>query len=1162
MHGRFPRGALILPIQFEPLESRRLLSGNPAVEHVAVLPTEDVNIGVSFQKSLHVGDRVFLTAQRDNGFERLFALDDGAITELFQSTTWSYGAQIGIAAILNYHDRFYFFANGAAGDGLYTSDGTAAGTVPVKIFRQNTTNVLPAETVQLNDRFYFFWNDLNQPQRLYASDGTAAGTLPIWTPPHSYAHDLGPVIDGRHAFFTVDGDLWRTDGTAEGTQLAWDGPDTHGAATSFTVAGDRLYFIYKSFSRQELYVADLDEGNVRRISVPWGAGFGALTPVGDRVLFLAPMPTHMRLFSTDGTDEGTVQLAGGRVGFYDNELWSPITVNEGKAVFVQRSADPALDGLWATDGTPEGTNRILDGRRSPHLSELAAQEGLVYLRDASSTGIRTYLTDGTAEGTRLVWYVQTGGSATGWGGSYVTSLDGRLLVQGRRDGIPELWSLDPDVETGSITGFGFFDYNRNGRMDGFEQLLHARAYIDVDGDGQLDDEPPTDDVIRSTDNDARYLFDGLPVGEYDIGFRGYGNYKDLPIMLPPGGKQRVEVRAGETTVVDFSAWGPGAVVWGTVFHDRDGDGVRDPGEPGVGGEYMLLDINRNGFSDRDEPIVTTAQDGTFGFPGLAPGGHVVRRGEVPGWMQTSPPGMQPREVMVDVEGLVETSFGIIAAAPGTITGTVWTDWNRNGVRDAADAPRADAIIYIDRNNDGVYVPSERAGRTDWAGRFRLERVPGDYVIGILPEGLVQTSPPDSRGYAVHVMPGSTVNVGEFLVYAPDEVPPAGRITGRVWYDRDEDGLVDPDEPPVGGRVVYIDRDYDGSLSASDPVATTDADGVYDFPNRDARYYVLRQVLPLGWRQTSPADVGTYEFQLANGSHHTASRFGTVLIAPTVDNPGTIEEGGSLQLRASPGAGADPLSFTWTWDLNGDDEFSDATGPDPLLTWDDLKRLGIGDGPSSWPVRVRMASGEHHAQSAPVILNVTDVPPTLHVRGAERVLAGRPYRIDFDAVDPADDPVLSWHVDWGDRHAQILNANARSASHTYLTGQRTYEVTLTAVLEDGAYESAIHVRVWTPAEWIGDMIIQVLRIDTLGPGQRRSLLSKLSAADRAIADQIPVATSAHLRAFVRRLSQMRDELISPSQANELGDAASELLAIFAHGRNHRGRHSFYRPVTRR
>ncbi len=87
---------------------------------------------------------------------------------------------------------------------------------------------------------------------------------------------------------------------------------------------------------------------------------------------------------------------------------------------------------------------------------------------------------------------------------------------------------------------------------------------------------------------------------------------------------------------------PGAVS-GVKWNDLDGDGVKDPKEPGVPGVYIYADLNNDGFIALGEPAAITAADGSYyindipggtcGDPRSAESGLVadLSRAGVPPW---------------------------------------------------------------------------------------------------------------------------------------------------------------------------------------------------------------------------------------------------------------------------------------------------------------------------------------------------------------------------------------------------------------------------------------------------------------------------------------------------------------------------------------------------
>lgn len=79
--------------------------------------------------------------------------------------------------------------------------------------------------------------------------------------------------------------------------------------------------------------------------------------------------------------------------------------------------------------------------------------------------------------------------------------------------------------------------------------------------------------------------------------------------------------------------------------------------------------------------------------------------------------------------------------------------------------------------------------------------------------------------------------------------------------------------------------------------------------------------------------------------------------PVAQTPGpyVVTVGGSLTVSAKGSTDPNPgdrAFLRFTWDLNGDQDFTDAVGPQPRLSWKDLQALGIAAG-NTYPVRVRV-----------------------------------------------------------------------------------------------------------------------------------------------------------------------------------------------------------------
>jgi hypothetical protein len=82
-------------------------------------------------------------------------------------------------------------------------------------------------------------------------------------------------------------------------------------------------------------------------------------------------------------------------------------------------------------------------------------------------------------------------------------------------------------------------------------------------------------------------------------------------------RRPVTLDAGEPlSNLDFPVRPISGEIHGLVFDDQNRNGVRDPGEPGVPGVTLLLDLNSNSAKDNGEPTAVTDASGKYVFANL------------------------------------------------------------------------------------------------------------------------------------------------------------------------------------------------------------------------------------------------------------------------------------------------------------------------------------------------------------------------------------------------------------------------------------------------------------------------------------------------------------------------------------------------------------------
>ncbi|HEY7151772.1 MAG TPA: ELWxxDGT repeat protein [Solirubrobacterales bacterium] len=366
----------------------------------------------------------------------------------------------------------------------------AAGAHLVKDVRPGPDGSGPSWLVGMRGVVYFEAASSIGGDGLWRSDGTAAGTRPLGGPTHGYSLTRA----GDTLFFLVDGggrrtELWRSDGTKAGTTLVRDfqagirysSPDdltNHNGVLFFTADdgshGDELW---RSDGTREGTRLERDVDPGRASSRPrW------LTSVGDKLFFTARDGEHGReLWRSDGTPGGTRLVRDLHTRGKISPAW--LTSFRGGLFFASAGEGRGRE-LWRSDGTAAGTRLVKDinpkkGSRPVSLTPVGRT--LFLTANDGEHGQELWRSDGTASGTRLVRDILKGDRPGGYfGPSRLSDVAGRLFF-GADDGVhgPGLWrsdgtgagtrllrTVDLNGPRGPVNvgGTGFFEGNDRGEF--------------------------------------------------------------------------------------------------------------------------------------------------------------------------------------------------------------------------------------------------------------------------------------------------------------------------------------------------------------------------------------------------------------------------------------------------------------------------------------------------------------------------------------------------------------------------------------------------------------------------------------------------------------------------------------------------------------------------
>lgn len=382
---------------------------------------------------------------------------------------------------------------------------------------------------------------------------------------------------------------------------------------------------------------------------------------------------------------------------------------------------------------------------------------------------------------------------------------------------------------GSVSGNVFNDLNNNGVKDVGEGGSAGRVvYLDVDDDGERDSGEP----FATTDASGNYVIDSVIPDFYRLaltaptGFaQSFPVFEDFPNPLFPN------IYPGQTlTSQNFG------------LHEIPPVIEANPGGPYTVAEGGTVQLTGNATGapinvyewDFDYDGVTFNVDSTTQSP-------LFSAANLDGPL-TRTVGLRARSGSFPSSPVVTTTLTVENVAPtanfgnnGPInagqTGTV----TFSAQNDSSAADRTAGYKYsFDFNNDGT-----------------IEIVDSTSASANLPAGLTASAGTVNVRGIIKDKDGGTRELVTILTI--NAAPPGATISGTVYLDTDRDGIFDAGETGVAARTIYLDNNNNSIKDAAEPSTVTAADGTYTFTGLAAGTYKIRQILPTGFVQTTPAN---------------------------------------------------------------------------------------------------------------------------------------------------------------------------------------------------------------------------------------------------------------------------------------------------------------------
>ena len=419
-----------------------------------------------------------------------------------------------------------------------------------------------------------------------------------------------------------------------------------------------------------------------------------------------------------------------------------------------------------------------------------------------------------------------------------------------------------EKDCGLLGNFVWEDDNYNGVQDQGEKGIENVKVELFDKNKNLLD-------MTLTDNNGIYYFYSLHQGEYYVKFTKPDNYYPTKRRVGLGNSDSdADLSTGFTELISLDKYEKDstidagfyrlASIGDTVWVDKDGDGIQDTDEPGLGGvEVKLLDCDDNEIN-----TTTTDQSGKYIFEDLIPGDYKVQFVLPAGYKFTDSnsgtdanadsdadelTGKADCESLTSGENNMTYDAGVYV--PASIGDIVWLDKNANGVQDQGEPGISGVSVIL---NDCSGNPIDTV-LTDADGKYLFDKLtPGDYKISfIMPAGYQLSeansgddsadSDIESNGYSTC----ESLESGENNLTYDIGLYEFASIGDYVWLDTNGDGIQNPHESGIEGVTVEL-QDCSGEVIST---METDDSGKYLFDNLRPGDYRIKFNLPASYHFT-------------------------------------------------------------------------------------------------------------------------------------------------------------------------------------------------------------------------------------------------------------------------------------------------------------------------
>ncbi|MDR2757049.1 MAG: hypothetical protein LBC20_15240 [Planctomycetaceae bacterium] len=517
--------------------------------------------------------------------------------------------------------------------------------------------------------------------------------------------------------------------------------------------------------------------------------------------------------------------------------------------------------------------------------------------------------------------------------------------------------------SGSISGYVYEDTDNNGIKDPAENGIAGvwlELFILNSGNQYV-----TTGQQALTDSNGYYCFDNIEGGrtykvietqpvQYSDGIDtpGFIGNDSVGEAVPPDGLTEIHIGANEHGIQYNFGELKRASLQGFVYHDRNGNGIRDGielggGEEGIAGVKIQLQVlNLLGvYENIPDAIITTGSDGQYLFENLDPFKmYRVVETQPDDWIDGKdsagtingvPVGNVLQDDKIsDIYLRFEehgTEYNFAEYKMGSISGNVYEDNNNDGKRDPNEPGIDGVTIYLciideDGNQKNIAKTVTHDG-----GKYSFD--------GLLEPGKIYCLTEENpEGYCDGINAVGTVNdvtVGKFKPDNPDAITDItvgsgqqgieynfaenrrGSLNGYVYVDSNKNGKIDIESGELGIAnavlTLWVWDATENQYVQTTKTATTDVNGYYEFTGLcPFKNYQITETQPPNY-DDGQETVGSLGGKISNdvisdillppGGTGTGYNFGELV--PTPPEPGKGSLSGYVYVDSNESKSKDP-----------------------------------------------------------------------------------------------------------------------------------------------------------------------------------------------------------------------------------------------------------------